>query len=60
MKSQNSRSHVFCYFFCLMMEGSRSGSVQMTDLDPDPDVGGPKITDPTDLTPGPQHCFLGD
>ncbi len=44
MKSQNSRSQGFSYYFCLMMEGS--GSVQITT---DPDPGAPK-------TYGPQHC----
>jgi hypothetical protein len=37
-KSQNSRNQGFSYYFCLMMEGSVSGSVQIW-MDPDP--GGP-------------------
>ncbi len=30
-KSQNSRNHGFSYYFCLMLEGSRSGSIPLTN-----------------------------
>jgi hypothetical protein len=30
-KSQNSRNQVFFYYFCLMIEGSGSGSIPLTD-----------------------------
>jgi hypothetical protein len=48
--SQNRKNQGFSYYFCLMMEGSGSGTVQIVmDLD----SGGPKEY-PTD----PQHCYL--
>ncbi len=30
-KSQNNRNHGFSYYFCLMIEGSESGSVSLTN-----------------------------
>ncbi len=44
-KSQIRRNQGFSYFFCWMLEGSRSGSgsIPLTkEQDPDPDPGGPK------------------
>ncbi len=40
-KSQNRRNEGFCYFFCLMIEGSGAGSVPYLVLK-DPDPEGPK------------------
>jgi hypothetical protein len=53
---KSKRSHktleikVFLYYICLMIEGSGSGSIPLTNGS-DPDPGGPKHVDP-------QHCFL--
>jgi hypothetical protein len=61
-KSQNGRNQCFAYYFCLMIEGS--GSISLTDMDPDP---GAKHKDPTDpdgsetLVPDPDSrddCYL--
>jgi hypothetical protein len=41
MKSQNSKNQGFSYYFCLMMKGSGSGSVLVTNPDADADPGGP-------------------
>jgi hypothetical protein len=40
-KSQNSRNQGFSYYFCLMIEGSGSGSIPLTNGS-DPDQGAPK------------------
>jgi hypothetical protein len=57
-KSQSSRNQGFSYYFCLVIEGSESGSIPLTN-DPDPDPGGPKTCGSggfgPDSHPDPQH-----
>jgi hypothetical protein len=59
MKSQNSRNQGFSHYFCLMMEGSRSGSVLVANRS---GFGTPKNigTDLTDQNAdsNPQYCYL--
>jgi hypothetical protein len=51
-KSQNSRNQGFSYYFCLLIEGSRSGRAQkhVDPVDPDP-------ADP-DPDWNPEHWFF--
>jgi hypothetical protein len=48
-KSQNGRNQCFSYYFCLMKEGSGSGSIYLTIREVQ------KHMDPAD--PDPQHCL---
>ncbi len=49
-KSQNGRNQGLSYYFCLMIEGSGSGSIPLTN-GPDPDPGGPKTRGSGDVHP---------
>ncbi len=51
-KSQNRRNEGFSYYFCLMIEGTGSGSVSTKKT-----YGSQKHTDP-DPTSDPQHWYL--
>jgi hypothetical protein len=52
--SQNRRNQGFSYHFSMMLEGTGSGSIPLTNS-PDPDPEGQKHTDPTDPDSDPQH-----
>jgi hypothetical protein len=43
----------FSSYFCLLIEGSGSGSIPLTNMDPNSDPGGQKHVNPVD----PEHCW---
>jgi hypothetical protein len=63
-ESQNSRIQGFSYYFCIMIEGSESGSRGRSRSGYIPLTSGSghvDLVDPNpDSNPDPEHCCLGD